>query len=307
MVMDSRQPRPLDAAYTSPSKQETDDYKLASDSMDDDEDYGSGYRAPATNPNKKNRKKLAIVLIVVLLLALGAAGYELFKHRHVATKTPAKTSTTTSAQPPPQTSTNSSTTTHYVSNGKDLNLEFDYPSSWTVTPASANNANDQAIVLNSPSTTLTVADGTSQTGKVTVNIRPGSATITELAAGMATAAQTSAQFAYKNPTPSQHQYPYLAFMHFGSSSSAASAQSTNSTGAFEEVMITGITQFNKGDAISAASLNQLDPIISVSFYHCATTACAGQAAGSLSITADNWQNNSLFQQVQALFASLKLN
>jgi hypothetical protein len=217
------------------------------------------------------------------------------------TKAPAQTTTTTGTtssqnrvQPDTVTDTSSKT---YTSNGKDLNLSFTYPAGWTVQPASNSNPDDKQITVTSPLATIASADNKSVTGRVVLSIRPGGSTITELAGDKATAAQASTQIAYDKPTSAQHQYPYISFAHL--------AGGTNPTNAFEEVIVTGITNFAKNQAVYQTSLAQLDPIISARFYTCGDQSCT--ATTPLSITNGTWQNNDTTQQALAIFESLQIN
>lgn len=250
-------------------------------------------------PAKSKRKKWPLIVVVTVLLvaALGGTAYWYVTQHHTA-KISAVTSKHNTTPPVTPTITNSDSggpTTHYVSNGNDLNLDFDYPSSWTVTPPTNDNANDQTITLTSPSTSFTNASGAATTGKVVVLIRPGTAQLSELGGG-ASAAQTSTQIAYTKPTTAQHQYPYLTFLHLGSGNSTA----------FQEVVVTGTLQFTQGQAVSASSLS-VDPIISASFYSCSTAACTGSGAQATSTTYNNWQNDAIFHQTLAVFESMQLN
>jgi hypothetical protein len=252
---------------------------------------------PFKKPKKLHRGRTTLIVIgvVIILAILGGGGYALSKHH-----TPAKKSTTTASNVPvAKTTTTNNGSTQYISNGSDLNLSFNYPSAWTVTPASGGNSNDQAITLTSPQTTIPAVDGSNVTGKVVATIRPGSATMSELAANNPTAAAASIQFAYTSPTSNQYQYPYLTFVHFSTGTHAA--------GAFEEVIVTGTTTFTQGEAVTTTALTGLDPIIAAIFSKCSNTACSGASALPLSINSDTWQNTAVFKQVQTLFASLKLN
>lgn len=251
--------------------------------------HPSGHHIPRSKP-------LLIGIVIVLLLGVagGGAAYWWVKYYH---KTLAKQPHTTPLVPAP-TPTNSNTLNQYVSNGQDLNLSFTYPSNWSVTPSSNSNPSDQPITLNSPLVSITNDKGTTITGKVVVSIRPGSAQLSELASGNAIAAQASAQFAYTKPTSAQHQYPYLTFIQL--------AGGSNPTSGFNEVMVSGITSFSKGQSITTNSLGQLDPIISASFYQCTGQTCNNAEQSPVSITNNTWQNGSVFQQVQTLFASLQL-
>lgn len=235
---------------------------------------------------------LKITGAVIILLLIGLGAWLAFGHSGKAK--PKKAATAVVA--PSKTTT--SNTANYVASGQDLNLSFNYPSTWSATPASGTDTTDQAIMLNSPLTTIASATGASVTGKVTLSIRPGSATLTELASGNATAAQASAQVGYTKPTANQYQYPFITFIHLPTTG--------NPNGAFQEVLVSGTTQFNAGDSLTAASVS-VDPIISASFYDCSSTACTGSSATPLNITNDTWQNATVFKQTLAAIESLQLN
>lgn len=248
--------------------------------------------------NHPRRSKYLLPSIIVIAMMLIGAGVYLYQARHskpqpiVAAPVVVDTVVKASDQPA------STTTSNYVSNGSALNLGFDYPSNWTVSPSSGNNPNDQTINVNSPLTNIVGADGKSVVGKVTISLRPASALLTELSGGAATVAQDSVQFAYTKPTTAQYQYPYLIFIHLLGGS--------NPTSAFEEVLVSGHTKFAKGASITDSNI-AVDPIITANFYSCKTNACAGSAAVSLSITNDTWLKSTLFQQTLAVFKSLRIN
>jgi len=269
------------------------DYQAAPQAVQDNT------KRPSPLKPRRNNKRPILIALLVVVLAIAIGAYFLFKPHKAVPATKSSNTVSISTQPAPQVTATNASAEQYVSNGKDLNLSFTYPANWTITPPTNSNPNDQAITVTSPSISIQAADGTSATGKVVVNIRPGAATISELNANNPVAAQDSAQIAYSQPTASQHQYPYLTFIHFSNGLTTASA--------FEEVMITGVQAFTKGAALSAGSLGDLDPIISASFYHCSSTACSETTPGLLSITNSEWQNTTVFRQVQALFQSLKLN
>src|SRR6185312_8704007 len=216
------------------------------------------------------KRKLIVVVICILavLLLAGGAAYWFFARPSAAPETasqsPAPTSTDTQPVVPDDTQAQG-TSTQYVSNGKDLNLNFTYPSGWTATPASNNNPNDQAITVSSPLTSITNAAGQSATGKIVISIRPGGSALNELANNKATAGQASAQIAYSKPTSAQHQYPYLTYIHLAGGADPSSS--------FEEVMITGSIAFIKDQVVSADALGPLDPVVSARFYTCSDQAC----------------------------------
>ena len=243
-------------------------------------------------PAKKGWPKWPLLIAVIIII--GVAGVYLAGH-HSPTKPAAKT-TTIAKVAPTQTSTSTSTS-NYVSNGKDLNLSFDYPASWTATPVTGGNTTDQPISVTSPLVSMTSAAGQGVTGKVVLQIRPVTAQLNELGSGT-TAAQASIQYAYSKPTPAQHNYFYLTFVHVSGAS--------NPAGSFQEIFVTGINTFSAGDSLTPSSIS-VDPIISASFYSCAASICTGASAVPLSISNTTWQNADIFKQTLTALESLKLN
>lgn len=241
------------------------------------------------------------VIIALALVTLGGGAYLVVSHR----QTPAPTQTTTQSrqrqssqapQPSPS-SSQDSTLANYVSNGKDLNLNFNYPSDWSVTPPTNSNTDDHAITVTSPVVSLDSATDSTATARIVVSIRPGGTAVSELAGDKATAAQTSEQIAYDKPTSAQHQYPYLTFIHLNGGS--------NPQNAFEEVMITGITSFAKDQAIPQASVSQFDPLITVRFYTCNDQKCSSSTP--LSLTSASWNSDATTQQALVILKSLQIN
>jgi cytoskeletal protein RodZ len=249
-------------------------------------------------PRKHHWWIVAIIIIVVIALIVGGTAIYLL---HYKKQTPAQStqqSTQQSSQQPMPTPSGSTSSSTYTSNGKDLNLSFTYPSNWSATPPSGNNPNDQAITLNSPLVSLASANGQATTGKVVVAIRPGATTASELASDKAVTSQASVQFAYTKPTASQHQYPFLTFVNL------EGGQNPNS---FDEVIITGVTSFAKGQSVLPESVTQIDPLITARFYTCSTSSCDTSASSSLAITNTTWQSDATCKQIKDLFASLQLN
>jgi cytoskeletal protein RodZ len=253
------------------------------------------YQAPVKSKRSKKLKSWLPIIIVVLVIILAGGGYLLIKHR----TTPQTHKTTSLTIKPAPSSANQNSTSQYVSNGQDLNLTFGYPADWTVNPPTNHNPNDQTITITSPLTSLTSASGSTVTGKIVVSIRPGTATINELASGSVTAAQNSVQIAFTSPLPSQQQYPYLSFIYL--------AGGNNPSGQFNEVIVTGQMQFTQNEAVTAADLEQLDPIISASFDSCTTQACTGSGEVPLGISKDSWQNDNPLIETLNLIQSLQLH
>jgi len=265
--------------------------------IDDQPQYGS-----VVTPPRHTRRRLWIILGVILgLLLIGGGAAYWFLGRPQAAPATSTTPVTTAPNQPlvPDDTQAQGTNGRYVSNGKDLNLSFSYPSNWTVTPPTNSNPSDQPITVTSPLVSIPGANGQSSTGKVVVSIRPSGSTLNELSSGKAAAGQESAQIAYDKPTSAQHQYPYLTYLHL--------AGGANPTSSFDEVIITGVSSFPKDQVIVPASLSQLDPIVSARFYTCSDQTCTTASATPLSITNSTWQNDPVCMQTLAIFQSLQIN
>lgn len=271
-----------------------------------DAGYGPMSRVPRPHkPARLGRKLLILLAAIVVVAGLVTGGVALVKHNK---KTPAAKTTSTSSTS--QTSTSSTTTsndqtssntpsalTHsYTSNETALGLTLSYPDGWTVAPATTTASGTNNITVTSPVASFTDASGAHVNGKAVVTIRPGSAGISELSSG-ATAAQASVQIGYTNPAAGQHKYPFVTFIHLSSGQKVS--------GAFEEVMITGLTSFSAGQTVAAASLGGLDPIISVTFYSC-TSSAGSSCTTPLSISNSTWTNNATAVTALNIFESLQL-
>lgn len=249
---------------------------------------------PTATPKKSSHKTRNIILIIVgimVIALLAVGGFWYFSHHKSNNKKQAQNTNIKTA--PVATNTK-----HYVSSEQILNLAFDYPNNWQVSPATTTSSGTSNITITSPVTSITSANGQTVPGQVVVSVKPGSSQISELVVNSAVAAQSSAQIAFSNPTPNQLQYPYLSYIHLSSA--------PNPSGEFEEVMITGGTNFSQGQAVSSADLADVDPVISATFYNCSQNDCSSDN-NTLSISNDTWQNSAIFQQVQKLLESFVLN
>ncbi len=260
--------------------------------------YESGYLPSIKKSSKSNvsphkRRTIIVFAVIILILVVGGAWF-LTKHKSGKLKNLSVTQTVE-----PATGGVSKSTTTYVSNGNDLNLTFNYPSNWSVTPPSHDNSTDQTITVSSPLTSIFTATNSTVTGRVVMEVRPASATINELNANSPIEAITSTQIAYSQPTANQYQYPYVSYIHFSNGS--------NVSGAFEEVMVTGSQILTQNEPLSGDYLAGLDPIISASFYKCSNPTCTGSSQTPLSINGSTWQNAPIFQAVLTMFESFQLN
>ena len=248
-------------------------------------------------PAKSRRWPLLLGLLLVALIAGLAIYWLVLRPKPVRQPVTAKDNSS-SSQPSVDTSSNTSPTA-YISKGSDLNLNFTYPASWQVTPASGGNQSDQPITLTSPRTSMADATDQSVVARAVITIRPKGSDLTELDPGTATLALTSIQIAYTSPTKVQHGYPYITFIHL--------AGGDNPKKLFEEVMITGANKFAAGQLLSPYSLVGLDPVVSVTFYQCVTQVCSGGGAKPLGISQDIWQTSDLGQQALGVFEALQIH
>jgi hypothetical protein len=267
--------------------------------VDDESDYVEPlyYKKRGRRERMPNKTIVIIIGVIIFVLAVGGGYFALKGNK---TKKPTSHSSSAVNIPVTTPSVAATSTPQYVSNGKDLNLTFSYPSTWTVSPQSNDNSSDGTITLTSPLSSIPAASGASATGKVVVEVRAGNSSINELNVYSPVEAIASSQIAYAAPTAAQYAYPFLSYFHFTNGNS-------KTAGVFEEVMITGGQSFTASESLNASYLSGLDPIISASFYECTTTACTGSGQTPLSITATTWQNSSIFEQVLNLFESFKLN
>lgn len=268
--------------------------------MNDEQDQTpiAASASPASAPGRQRASRapwLIAAAVVVVLIIVGVAEYFVLHSRN----TPAKQAATKQTEVVAPDTTTSSGLATYTSKGQDLNLSFSYPASWSATPKSGGNSSDQPITVTSPVITLSSAAGQSVNGKVVLQIRPGGSDVTELDGSNASVALDSIQIAYTKPTPNQNLYPFITFVHL--------TPGANTNAVFEEVVITGINKFIKGQALLAGSLGSVSPIISVSFYQCNTQACTGSGATPLSLTSSLWDNSLAGQQALAIFQSFQIN
>lgn len=253
-----------------------------------------GKKHLAKRPKNKSWLWLALAAIIAVSGIAGGATYWWLSH-HKAQVTSNQTDTN---QPPTPHNTLSSTNVAYISNGKDLNLGFTYPSDWSVTPASHHNSGDKPITLTSPFVSIIDTSGKTIVGKVVLQVRPASTTVSELSSGSGKAVLDSIQIAYSKPTPAQHAYPFVSYVNLSGDAS---------TGKFDEIILTGALQFTKGQSISTATLQGLDPVISARFYECTNSSCSGAGALPLAINDDIWQNADIFVATQTILKSFQIN
>jgi len=289
-----------------PNHQQNDDvfHGLSNDPLVD-AGYGPVSHVPRPKKPQHLLRNLLIGLGAVVVIAGAVFGGMALANKHKNSKPVAQQAQSSAGQSTSTSTDSASTSTStpatpaansksYTSNETALGVTFSYPESWTVSPASTTATGKSAITVTSPIASFTDASGASVKGRAVVTMRPSRAGIAELNSGSPAAAQNSVQIGYTNPAAGQHKYPYITFLHFTTGQKA--------TGAFEEVMITGVTTFASGNSVSSSSLAGLDPVISVAFTSCTGDACPTP----LSINNTGWNNNALAQEALNIFQSIQI-
>jgi hypothetical protein len=243
---------------------------------------------PEYGTSKKRRgHKLAIALVVIVLLGTAGAGGYLFWHKLKApakTTSPAKTAAATSVPTPTPVPT-----THYDS--ADYNLGIDYPTGWTLSDPVGGK-----MTVISPVESLITATSQPVTAKLLMTIQNQQTSLPDFAAGTAVAVVASAKVAYKQPTSTQRANTYISYLQYSA---------TTASGALDGLYVTGDNGYQKSQAIPQSDITGVNPLITITFLKCTTTACT--ATTPLSVEASSWQKSQLAGTVQAMLQSLALN
>ncbi len=239
-------------------------------------------------PKKHTSRKLAIAVLAVVVLAGAATGAYFLaqKPKTAAVKTssqaqPAKTAA--SATPAPV------STTHYDST--NYNLGLDYPTGWTLADLSAGK-----LTVTSPVESLLAASGQTVSGKIILTIQNQQKTLPDFAAGNAVAVLASDNVAYKQPTSTQRANTYITYVQYAA---------TTTNGALDGLYVTGNNGYQKDQAIPESDIVGVNPLITVTFLNCGTSACS--SLSPLSVQATGWQKSQLASTVKLLLESLSLN
>lgn len=270
-------------------KEETKEYLLSEDeaykeASQSTADYAE-YEKPSKEPNPIWRKLgiFAASLITVAVLAGGA--YWLLKG-HKASKQPAQSSQTETT--PVGAVKITTTTKHYDSS--NFNLGFDHPSDWTVS-----DTGNGALTVKSPAIKLKDADGENTDAQISLLIRPNTDKLVEFDSGNAIAAINSEKIAYTQPSQTQRANTYLSFPRYAHSSAG-----------MDGIYITGDFGYKSAQSIPKVDIQKIDPVISVVFGQCTNQQCSGNNT-SLTISTDNWDNQSFSDPLKNMLQSFTIN
>lgn len=262
--MDHTSPRQLRS--TPHHDGEEDDYKAASEATVDLDHFMPKLRTEHRLPGKL----LRFIVVILVIIGLGVAAYSIGTHWSQHASAPKAKAHTGDA-------TNGSVSTsikQYTS--VNQNLTFSYPADWKVSET-----NDQVIAM-SPAIRLVSTTGQAVTGQITLEIRDKNVSLAEFKAGNAVAAMNSQTIAYTNPASGQRGTTYVSFLNYASSKANG----------IDGVYITGDTGYQTGQEAPASDLNPIDPVISLTFSRCSSSACSN-AGSPLTIRASSW-NNKIF-------------
>lgn len=240
---------------------------------------------------KPKRRRWPWYMLIGLLLIAAILLIWLWQHPKQPQPSVTNQSSTQIDQTPIKTQTKPpATTTSYDST--NFNLSFDYPKDWTVT-----DSGNGRLELRSTTLSLQAADGQNVDGQIVMTIANKGKNLGAFDKGDATAVLDSQKIAYTKPTPAQRADTYLSFLQY--------AQDTT-TGALDSVDITGDFGYQKGQDIPKTDVAKIDPLVTITFVKCATSACPAGTANGLSITASSW-NDTAFQPITDVLKSLSFN
>ena len=218
--------------------------------------------------------RLLAILLAVVIVGFGV--YLLFFH----SKAPAAHSTHQASSMANHTSSSSNAKAAPVSTqsytATNFNLSFNYPTGWTVV-----NSGTGPMTVTSPPMQLTSADGSLVTGQVTMTIQAQGQIPASFSAGTALAVLNSQHITYKQPTSSQASQTYLSFVQYSS---------TNTKGGLDGIYVTGNYGYVKDQDIPASDINNVNPLITITFTKCGNSACTMNLI-PLSIASTLWSKS----------------
>lgn len=249
--------------------------------------------SPPVGPSywqKPKRRWSHYVLIFIFVVVLAGGIYWLWQHpkKSLPANTPTVAANQKTNQQPQQTAP---ATAHYDSS--NFNIGFDYPKDWTVTDS----GNGQ-LTVRSTTMSLTAANGQTVNSQVLMTITQKGQNLSVFNSGSAVAVLDSKKITYTKPTQSQRADTYLSFLQYAN---------TTISGALDAVDITGNYGYTKGQDIPKNDIANIDPLVSVTFLKCASTACPAGTTTATSIASSNW-NDSLFSTpITKMLESLSFN
>lgn len=249
---------------------------------------------PAPPPNysprsgRKTKKWPWVVAAVVLiaLLGLGAWAYKSYKSK----PKPKQASSSQTTQPKPATpaapAAPSVPTTSYTST--NFNTSFNYPNGWNLV-----DSGNAPLTVTSPVTNIVAANGQSVPGQIVITLA-NKGTLPPGFTTQSVAVMTSQKISFNQPSTTQAAQTYISFVQY---------PSTTTTGGLDGIYMTGNYGYQKDQTIPSTDIANVDPLVSVSFYSCASQSCPVATRKPLTISSSDWNNSSFSAPLLTTFKS----
>lgn len=230
---------------------------------------------------------LVIGSIVVILIIIGSLIYfhvskthsknhkSQSNHQRVISKSPRN-------QQAPKIST---PTTSYTSGV--FNLSVKYPTNWTVIAQG-----NSSLSIYSPPMSLTEDTGKNVKGKIDFSIF-NQGQIPAAFGSYSVAVLDSQDISFQTPTTNQAAQTYISFVQY---------PATNVKGGLDAIYVTGNNGFVKDQDITTAQVNQVSPLIIVSFEACQNSSCT--STSPLTIASTMWSDNNFSSPIINIIESL---
>ncbi|SRR6266568_1791629 len=272
---------PTITSQTPPTEDEADD-NGGFPRPDKDEQHLPVERMLGYAPKKK-RIWLRVLVVVVVAAALAAAGYFAAKHIHF----PSKKAAPVSSQKAETLTSQPTALKQYTSS--NFNLGFSYPETWGVVDNGAGK-----LTTTSPVLQLKNAAGRTVAARAVVTIQNKQTSLPDFKAGNAVAAIASQKVSYTKPTSNQRAQTYISFLNYASSA----------TKGVDGIYVTGDNGYQLGQAVPQTDVVQTDPLVTVTFLHCADAACSSGGA-PLTLATGDW-DGSFSTPILAIITSLSI-
>ena len=235
------------------------------------------------SPRKKDKKSsklffllaIGFVVVVVLLFAIFDKSAVPKKHSSPITSSKAKPITPEK-------------TLSYNSVASSLN--FNYLASWSI-----NDNNNGFIAITSPTSKLTLADGSKISGRVLISIDQQSQ-VPKTFGNYSLALSNSSLISYTSPTQYQRNQTYLTYVQY---------PATTIVGGLDAIYVTGDFGYSKGESIPATDMAKLNPLIIISFETCLDTACDKNSPAT--VGSDTYNSSLITTDTINVIKSLQLN
>jgi hypothetical protein len=234
--------------------------------------------------NDKKNKVILITLSCMLLVLLGAGAY-FYGYYSRDNK---KKQVSSSSSPVVKIVSNniySPETTSYSSSAFGFNIN--YPDSWQVSSSTTT-----SVELSSPVVSLTSDTGKELNGKVVMSV-VNQGQIPASFGSSSVAVLDSVDLSFNNPTASQAAQSYLSFIQY---------PATVVKGGLDGIYLTGNNGYLKDDTIPSSDINQMSPLIYLSFLKCNNSACT--SSSPLSISSTMWSNSNFSKAITDTIKSL---